>query len=160
MTIAVCPGSFDPVTLGHLDVIRKASAIFDEVIAVVVHNPDKAPFFTLAQRMQLLEASVSESGIDGVSVDSLESGLLADYCNARGAGAIVKGVRSNMDIGYELPMAYVNENLSGIQTVFMLPRPEYGHVSSSLVRQVAELGGDPSAYVPRAVLQMLPNRAQ
>jgi len=155
-TVAVVPGSFDPVTLGHLDVIERAAGLFDEVHVVVVHNPGKAALFPIAQRVTLLEQSLSQSKIAGnVVVTSWSVGLLVDYCTDVGAKVLVKGVRSQVDVTYETPMAIVNRNLAGIETVFLLPDPAHAHVSSSLVRQVASLGGDVSPYVPAAVADYL-----
>ena len=155
-TVAVVPGSFDPVTLGHLDVIERAAGLFDEVHVVVVHNPGKAALFPIAQRVTLLEQSLSQAKIAGnVVVTSWSVGLLVDYCTDVGAKVLVKGVRSQVDVAYETPMAIVNRNLAGIETVFLLPDPAHAHVSSSLVRQVASLGGDVSPYVPAAVADYL-----
>ena len=155
-TVAVVPGSFDPVTLGHLDVIERAAGLFDEVHVVVVHNPGKAALFPIAQRVTLLEQSLSQGKIAGnVVVTSWSVGLLVDYCTDVGATVLVKGVRSQVDVTYETPMAIVNRNLAGIETVFLLPDPAHAHVSSSLVRQVASLGGDVSPYVPAAVADYL-----
>ena len=155
-TVAVVPGSFDPVTLGHLDVIERAAGLFDEVHVVVVHNPGKAALFPIAQRVTLLEQSLSQAKIAGnVVVTSWSVGLLVDYCTDVGATVLVKGVRSQVDVTYETPMAIVNRNLAGIETVFLLPDPAHAHVSSSLVRQVASLGGDVSPYVPGAVADYL-----
>ncbi len=155
-TVAVVPGSFDPVTLGHLDVIERAAGLFDEVHVVVVHNPGKAALFPIAQRVTLLEQSLSQAKIAGdVVVTSWSVGLLVDYCTDVGATVLVKGVRSQVDVTYETPMAIVNRNLAGIETVFLLPDPAHAHVSSSLVRQVASLGGDVSPYVPAAVADYL-----
>ena len=155
-TVAVVPGSFDPVTLGHLDVIERAAGLFDEVHVVVVHNPEKAALFPIAQRVTLLEQSLSQAKIAGnVVVTSWSVGLLVDYCTDVGAKVLVKGVRSQVDVTYETPMAIVNRNLAGIETVFLLPDPAHAHVSSSLVRQVASLGGDVSSYVPAAVADYL-----
>jgi len=155
-TVAVVPGSFDPVTLGHLDVIERAAGLFDEVHVVVVHNPGKAALFPIAQRVTLLEQSLSQAKIAGnVVVTSWGVGLLVDYCTDVVATVLVKGVRSQVDVTYETPMAIVNRNLAGIETVFLLPDPAHAHVSSSLVRQVASLGGDVSPYVPAAVADYL-----
>ena len=155
-TVAVVPGSFDPVTLGHLDVIERAAGLFDEVHVVVVHNPGKAALFPIAQRVTLLEQSLSQAKIAGnVVVTSWSVGLLVDYCTDVGATVLVKGVRSQVDVTYETPMAIVNRNLAGTETVFLLPDPAHAHVSSSLVRQVASLGGDVSPYVPAAVADYL-----
>lgn len=154
--VAVVPGSFDPVTLGHVDVIARAASLFDEVHVVVVHNPAKSALLPIAQRVTLLEQAIAQAGIAGnLSVTSWSVGLLVDYCTDVGATVLVKGIRSQVDISYETPMAIVNRNLAGIETVFLLPDPAHAHVSSSLVRQVASLGGDVSAYVPRSVADYL-----
>ncbi|WP_423918169.1 pantetheine-phosphate adenylyltransferase [Frigoribacterium sp. 2-23] len=154
--IAVVPGSFDPVTLGHIDVIERASHVFDEVHVLVVHNPDKTAFLPLVQRVALLEASIRDAGLPArVSVHSWSVGLLVDYCTDVGATALVKGIRSQVDVAYETPMAIMNRSLAGVETVFLLPDPAHAHVSSSLVRQVAGLGGDVSPYVPAAVSEYL-----
>jgi pantetheine-phosphate adenylyltransferase len=154
--IAVVPGSFDPVTLGHIDVIGRAAKIFDEVHVLVVHNPDKTALLPIAQRVSLIQQAVSEAGLtDNIHVTSWSVGLLVDYCTEVGASVIVKGIRSQVDVAYETPMAIVNRNLAGVETVFLLPDPGHAHVSSSLVRQVASLGGDVSPYVPKAVAAFL-----
>ena len=154
--IAVVPGSFDPPTLGHLDVIRRASTLYDELHVLVVHNPGKEAMLPIAQRLSLLEQSIAEDGLDGnVIVASWSVGLLVDYATDVGAGVLVKGIRSQIDVAYETPMAIVNRNLAGVETIFMLPDPAHAHVSSSLVRQVASLGGDVSPYVPKAVSTFL-----
>ncbi|WOF21618.1 pantetheine-phosphate adenylyltransferase [Microbacterium betulae] len=154
--IAVVPGSFDPPTLGHLDVIRRAASLYDELHVLVVHNPDKEGMLPIALRLQLLEQSVAESGIEGrVIVGSWSVGLLVDYAQEVGAGVLVKGIRSQGDVSYETPMAVVNNHLAGVETVFLLADPAHSVVSSSLVRQVAALGGDVSPYVPSAVARYL-----
>jgi len=154
--IAVVPGSFDPVTLGHLDVIERAANIFGELHVLVVHNPDKSALLPITQRVSLLERSIAEAGIGGnIKVASWSVGLLVDYCTDVGASVLVKGIRSQVDVAYETPMAIVNRNLAGVETIFMLPDPAHAHVSSSLVRQVASLGGDVSPYVPRVVADLL-----
>ena len=155
-SLAVVPGSFDPVTLGHLDVVERARNLFDAVHVVVVHNPTKSALLPVARRVELIEESLAEAGIaDRVTVTSWSVGLLVDYCQEVGANAIVKGIRTEVDVTYETPMAIVNRNLAGIETVFVLPNPAHSHVSSSLVRQVAALGGDVSPYVPAAVSRFM-----
>ena len=156
-TIAVVPGSFDPVTLGHLDVIRRAAAIFDEVHVLVVHNPGKNAMLPISERMNLLQKAIDEDeGIpSNITVASWSVGLLVDYCTEVGAKVLVKGLRSQIDVAYETPMVLMNRSLAGVETVFLLPEPEHSHVSSSLVRQVAALGGDVSPYVPHAVANYL-----
>ncbi|KQM83199.1 pantetheine-phosphate adenylyltransferase [Agromyces sp. Leaf222] len=154
--IAVVPGSFDPVTRGHLDVIERAAGIFDELHVVVVHNPDKNALLPIAQRVALIERAIADAGIEGrIVVASWSMGLLVDYCSDVGATVLVKGVRSQIDVAYETPMAIVNRHLAGVETVFLLPDPGNAHVSSSLVRQVAALGGDVAPYVPPAVAEYL-----
>jgi pantetheine-phosphate adenylyltransferase len=154
--IAVVPGSFDPVTLGHIDVIGRAAGIFDQLHVLVVHNPAKTALLPVAQRVSLIEKSIAESGFGGdIIVTSWSVGLLVDYCTEVGASVIVKGIRSQVDVAYETPMAIVNRDLAGVETIFMLPDPAHAHVSSSLVRQVAALGGDVAPYVPQAVAAFL-----
>ena len=154
--IAVVPGSFDPVTLGHLDIIERAASVFDAVHVVVVHNPSKQAMLPIAQRVALIEQAVADRALpSSILVTSWSVGLLVDYCTDVGASVLVKGVRSQVDVAYETPMAIVNRNLAGIETVFMLTDPAHAHVSSSLVRQVAALGGDVAPYVPRAVAEFL-----
>ncbi|KAB1645714.1 MULTISPECIES: pantetheine-phosphate adenylyltransferase [unclassified Pseudoclavibacter] len=148
---AVCPGSFDPVTLGHLDVFAKAARIFDDVIALVVHNPKKTPAFSLRQRVEFLRAALDDAGLTQVRVDTLSEGLLVEYCHQQQANVLVKGIRGDLDVSYETPMAIVNRNLGAVETVFLLPEPEHSHVSSSLVRTLADFGGDVSPYVPEPV---------
>lgn len=154
--IAVVPGSFDPVTLGHLDVIGRAARIFDELHVLVVHNPDKSALLPIAQRVSLIQDSIKDAKAgDNILVTSWSVGLLVDYCTDVGASVLVKGIRSQVDVAYETPMAIVNRNLAGVETIFMLPDPAHAHVSSSLVRQVAALGGDVAPYVPKVVAAFL-----
>lgn len=154
--IAVVPGSFDPPTLGHLDVIRRAAALYDELHVLVVHNPGKEAMLPIAQRLSLLEQSIGEEGVEGnVVVSSWSVGLLVDYAQDVDAGVLVKGIRSQIDVAYETPMAVVNRHLAEIETVFLLPDPAHALVSSSLVRQVAALGGDVSPFVPGPVARFL-----
>ena len=154
--IAVVPGSFDPVTLGHLDVVERAAGLFDELHVLVVHNPGKTALLPIAQRVSLIEQSIAEAGLPGnIVVTSWSVGLLVDYCTDVGASVLVKGIRSQVDVAYETPMAIVNRNLAGVETIFMLPNPAHAHVSSSLVRQVEALGGDVAPYVPAAVAEAL-----
>ena len=155
--IAVVPGSFDPITLGHLDVIRRAAGIFDEVHVLVVHNPGKDAMLPIAERVALIQKSLDEDpGTPrNISVASWSVGLLVDYCTEVGASVLVKGIRSQIDVAYETPMVLMNRSLAGVETVFMLPDPAHAHVSSTLVRQVASLGGDVSDYVPPAVARFL-----
>jgi pantetheine-phosphate adenylyltransferase len=156
-SIAVVPGSFDPATLGHLDVIRRAAAIFERVHVLVVHNPDKSAMLPISERMNLLEKAIAEDPTmpSNIEIASWSVGLLVDYCTEVGANVLVKGIRSQLDIAYETPMVLMNRTLAGVETVFLLPEPGHAHVSSSLVRQVAALGGDVSEYVPPAVARYL-----
>jgi len=157
--IAVVPGSFDPVTLGHLDVIERAAGLFDELHVLVVHNPGKTALLPIAQRVSLIQESIREAGLpSNILVTSWSVGLLVDYCTDVGASVLVKGIRSQVDVAYETPMAIVNRDLAGVETVFMLPDPGHAHVSSSLVRQVNSLGGNVAPYVPAAVTRYLATR--
>jgi pantetheine-phosphate adenylyltransferase len=151
--LAVCPGSFDPVTSGHVDVIRRAATLFDEVVVAVMGNPAKSGLFPLDERVDLIREVVER--IDGIRVEPVAGGLLVDYCRSVGASAIVKGVRSGSDFAYELPMALMNRHLTGIDTVFLPGDPRFEHVSSSLVKEVAGHGGDVTGLVPDVVLPRL-----
>jgi pantetheine-phosphate adenylyltransferase len=154
--IAVVPGSFDPVTRGHLDVIERAAGLFDELHVLVVHNPGKTALLPISQRVSLLQRSILDAGLPGnIVVASWSVGLLVDYCMEVGASVLIKGIRSQVDVAYETPMAIVNRNLAAVETIFLLPDPANAHVSSSLVRQVAALGGDITPYVPPAVAAFL-----
>ena len=154
MAIAVYPGSFDPFTYGHLDIATRAAKMFETVHIVVVHNPAKNPRLTTEQRVELI-TEILKNKPGHFVVSSLDTGLLVDYCKSLGADALVKGVRTNVDLDYELPMAQVNRDLSGIETIFIPADPTHGFVSSSLVKQVFDLGGDISKYVPTEVLKAL-----
>jgi pantetheine-phosphate adenylyltransferase len=156
MAIAVYPGSFDPITFGHIDIATRAAKLFETVHVLVVHNPAKHPKLSLEKRVDLVKAVLAEVPGNFV-VSSLASGLLVDYCKEVKAEALVKGIRTNVDIDYELPMAQVNRDLSGIETVFLPADPAHGFISSSLVKQVADLGGDVSKYVPELVAKALKN---
>ncbi|MBK0418261.1 pantetheine-phosphate adenylyltransferase [Leucobacter sp. CSA1] len=157
--IAVVPGSFDPVTKGHLDVIRRAATVFEEVHVLVVHNPGKNAMLPISERVNLIQKAIEEDPAmpGNITVASWSMGLLVDYCTEVGAGVLVKGIRSQIDVAYETPMVLMNRSLAGVETVFMLPDPGHAHVSSTLVRQVAALGGDVSEYVPPAVARFLDN---
>jgi len=156
MAIAVYPGSFDPITFGHIDIATRAAKLFETVHVLVVHNPGKNPKLSLDKRVELVKAVLANKPGNFV-VSSLASGLLVDYCKAVKAEALVKGIRTNVDIDYELPMAQVNRDLSGIETVFLPADPAHGFISSSLVKQVASLGGDIRKYVPSEVVEALKN---
>ena len=156
MTRAVCPGSFDPVTRGHLDVIGRAAALVEEVVVAVGSNMSKRAWFTPVERVAMLEEACA--GWSNVRI-SLFDGLLVDFCRAEGAGALVKGLRSAADFDYELPMAQMNAHLTGVDTVFVATAPAWSFVSSSLVREVAGLGGDVSAFLTPAVAEHVRRRA-
>ena len=152
MRLAVCPGSFDPVTLGHLDIITRASKLFDNVIVVVMSNAAKSPLFSQVERMTLLNKAIAEAGITNVSVDCYD-GLLADYVKLRKATAIVKGLRAVSDFEYEFQMALTNRKMyPEAETVFLTTAAENLYLSSSLVKQVARLDGDVSDFVPACIL--------
>lgn len=155
MRIAVVPGSFDPVTLGHIDIIGRAALLFDRLHVVVTHNPGKSALLGVDERVRLIRQSLRDTGVTGVEVDSWSEGLLVDYCRRVGATVLVKGLRSSADAAYETPMALVNRDLAGVETLFLVAQPATSHVSSSLVRQVASLGGDVAPYVPAAVAAAL-----
>jgi len=148
MRRAVCPGSFDPVTHGHLDIISRAAGLFDEFVVAVLVNKSKRSLFTVEERMGML--SETTAPFRGVSVDSFH-GLLVDYCREHDIRAIVKGLRAVTDFDYELQMAQMNQRLSGVDTLFMSTSPEYSFVSSSLVKEVATYGGDVAHLLPEPV---------
>ncbi|WP_260853471.1 pantetheine-phosphate adenylyltransferase [Kocuria palustris] len=155
---AVCVGSFDPVHLGHVGIIERAAALFDEVIVAVADNPSKQHRFPIERRVQLVEDSLRDSpgrAEQRVSVEPLGGGLLAQYVQRRGAVAVVKGLRSGQDFDYELPMEAMNRSQTGMETVFLAAAPELAHVSSSLVKEVHGFGGDVAAFVPAPVLAAL-----
>ncbi|GEL19281.1 pantetheine-phosphate adenylyltransferase [Pseudonocardia asaccharolytica] len=155
MRRAVCPGSFDPVTLGHLDIILRAADLFDEVIVAVLINKNKKSLFTVEERMAMLRETTTD--MPNVSVDSFH-GLLVDYCTAHDVRAIVKGLRAITDFDYELQMAQMNQRLSGIDTLFVSTNPEYSFLSSSLVKEVATYGGDVAHLLPESVHRQLLDR--
>jgi pantetheine-phosphate adenylyltransferase len=146
------------VTNGHLDIVRRATELFDEVIVAVVANSAKTGLFTPGERKELIVASLRDS--DGVLVEEVPRGLLVDYCRQVGAVTVVKGLRSGTDFGYELPMALMNRHLSGLETLFLPASPRYEHISSSLVKEVATMGGDVTGLVPDPVLPRLLDRVR
>ncbi|MBQ2953094.1 MAG: pantetheine-phosphate adenylyltransferase [Clostridia bacterium] len=148
---AVYPGSFDPITVGHLDVIERAARLFDRVIVAVMHNPAKKGCFPVAERLRLIEAATAH--LPGVTVDAWD-GLLAEYVQRTGAACVVRGLRGVADYESEQNMAQVNALLlPGLETVFLTARPEHGCVSSSVVREAASFGADISAFVPAAIAE-------
>ncbi|MBT0568333.1 pantetheine-phosphate adenylyltransferase [Williamsia sp. CHRR-6] len=148
MTGAVCPGSFDPLTRGHLFVIEQCAQRFSELVVTVVVNPAKQGMFTIDERVELIEQCTAH--LPGVRVDRWE-GLLVDYLARNDYSTIVKGLRSSVDFEYEVPMAQMNRDLAGIETFFLLTEPQWAHVSSSLVKEVAKLGGDVAPFLPEPV---------
>lgn len=158
MKLAICPGSFDPVTLGHLDIITRASKLFDKVIVVVMSNAAKSPLFTQVERMELLQTAIAEAGITNVTVDCYD-GLLAEYAKVRQATAIVKGLRAVSDFEYEFQMALTNRKMyPEAETVFLTTSAENLYLSSSLVKQVARLDGDISDFVPACILPKIKDK--
>jgi len=157
MRRAIYPGSFDPVTNGHLDIIERGCKLFDEIIIAILINPEKRPFFTIEERRQILEEVLKgiERGTCGLRVDSFE-GLLVHYAVAQQAHAIVRGIRAISDYEYELQMALMNRRLEpSIETVFMMPAEKYSYVSSRLVKEVFQLGGELQGLVPPLVEQRM-----
>lgn len=155
MTHACCPGSYDPLTSGHLDVIERASALFDQVTVLVTHNPNKKGLFTAEERMRLIVECTGHLG--NVRVDSW-TGLLVDYTTEHGIRTLVKGLRSAMDYEYEVPMAQMNRRMSGVDTLFIEADPKYGHVSSTLMKEVVRYGGSVEGLVPDPVHAALRDR--
>ena len=145
MSKACCPGSFDPMTNGHLDIFRRAARIFDELVITVVVNPNKQGMFSIDERIALIEENVAD--LPGVTVGRW-TGLLVDYAKEQGVACILKGLRNSTDFDYELPMAGMNQHLTGVETAFLTTAPQYSYVSSSLVKEVAKLGGDVAALIP------------
>ncbi len=148
MTGAVCPGSFDPVTLGHIDVFERAAAQFDEIVVAILINPNKEGMFTPEERISLIEQSTTH--LPNLRVESGQ-GLVVDFVLAHGLTAIVKGLRTGTDFEYELQMAQMNKHIAGVDTFFVATAPRYSFVSSSLAKEVAALGGDVSALLPEPV---------
>jgi pantetheine-phosphate adenylyltransferase len=152
MSGAVCPGSFDPVTLGHVDVFERAAAQFDEVVVAILVNPAKKGMFELDQRIAMIEESTSH--LPNLRVEAGQ-GLVVDFVRDRGMTAIVKGLRTDTDFEFELQMAQMNKHIAGVDTFFVATAPEYSFVSSSLAKEVAMLGGDVSALLPEPVNRRL-----
>jgi pantetheine-phosphate adenylyltransferase len=159
MRRAVCPGSFDPITNGHLDIIMRASRLYDEVIVAVSINKTKTTLFTVEERMELIRQAVRDHPQAKANVVVEAShGLLVDFCRAHDVMSIVKGLRAVSDFDYELQMAQMNNRLAGVETLFMSTNPQYAFLSSSLVKDVARYGGDVAGLVPDVVLKQLRER--
>jgi pantetheine-phosphate adenylyltransferase len=157
MTVAVYPGSFDPITNGHLDIVRRASAVFDRLVVAVLANPRKSPLLPAADRVALIRAVLDDAGLpdDRVGVESFD-GLTVDFCRKRDASFIVRGLRAISDFEAEMQLAHNNRKLApGIDTVFFMTSLEQGYVSSSLVREIAQFGGDVGEMVPAAAERRL-----
>jgi len=154
---AVVPGSYDPVTNGHVDVIARAAMLYDEVVVAILHNPAKEGTFTVAERIGFLEDVVAglPTGADNVRVEAFAGRLLVDVCRDLEAQVVVKGLRGGTDFAYEVPMALMNRHLTGLETLFLPGDPSLEHVSSSLVKEVVRYGGDVRGLVPDPVLDAL-----
>ncbi len=155
MKRVVCPGSFDPITFGHLDIIERASSLFDEVVVAVLVNQTKKTLFTVEERIAMIKEVTAAH--PNVKVDSW-SGLLVDYCKKNEIPMIVKGLRAVTDFDYELQMSQINLQLQGVETLFMSTAPAHSFLSSSLIKEIASYGGDVSSYVPEILLDRLKNR--
>src|SRR5579864_9089342 len=153
MKRAIYPGSFDPVTNGHLDVVERAGRLFDEVIVAVAHNDEKQPLFSLSERLDLLRQTVAK--IDNVKIAEFD-GLLVEFAIEQQADAIIRGLRAVSDFEFEFQMALMNRKLKGsVETIFLMPKEEYTYLSSRLVKEIARLGGDVSKFVPVVVATAL-----
>jgi pantetheine-phosphate adenylyltransferase len=152
---ALCPGSFDPVTNGHIDIIGRAAKLYDEVVVAVFVNQSKSSMFSVAERLEMLTDVTA--GYPNVTIDTFE-GLVVDYCRVHDIPVIVKGLRAVSDFDYELQMAQMNRGLAGVDTLFMPTNPEYSFLASSLVKEIAKWGGDVSSLVPPTVLTRLKER--
>lgn len=151
----LCPGSFDPITVGHLDIIRRAHALFGEVVVAIGNNSTKSYLFDFDERVDLVKGATSD--LDGITVEAMD-GLLVDFCNDRGIPAVVKGLRFGADFDFELQMAHMNQEMGGIETVLLPAAREHVTLSSTIIRQVVRLGGDVSRYVPANVQTALAAR--
>ena len=153
MKRAIYPGSFDPVTNGHLDVVERAGKLFDEVIVAVAQNDEKQPLFTLDERLEMLNQTVGK--IDNVHIAQFD-GLLVEFARAKQAAAVIRGLRAVSDFEFEFQMALMNRKLEGsAETIFLMPKEEYTYLSSRLVKEIARLGGDVSKFVPAVVATAL-----
>ncbi|NJC68162.1 pantetheine-phosphate adenylyltransferase [Planosporangium thailandense] len=155
MRRVVCPGSFDPATNGHLDIIGRAARIYDEVVVAVLVNPSKAGLFTIDERLEMLRAVTA--GYPNVRIEAFQ-GLLVDFCKANDIPIVLKGLRAVSDFDYELQMAQMNLGLAGVETLFMATNPQYSFLSSSLIKDVAKWGGDVRQHVPELIADRLYER--
>jgi len=147
MRKAVYPGSFDPITLGHLDVIKRAAKLFDEVVVAVAQNDAKQPLFTSAERVELIRSSLAEKNLTNVRVDAFD-GLLVDYAIDQGATALVRGLRAISDFEFEFQMALMNRKIQpDLETIFLMPKEEYSYISSRMIKEVSRLNGNITAFV-------------
>lgn len=151
----LCPGSFDPITVGHLDVVRRAHALFGEVVVAIGNNSTKSYLFDFDERVELVKGATSD--LDGIAVEAMD-GLLVDFCRQRGIPAVVKGLRFGADFDFELQMAHMNQEMGDIETVLLPAAREHVTLSSTIIRQVVRLGGDVSRYVPPNVQEALAAR--
>ena len=155
MSSAIYPGSFDPITYGHIDIVRRAKKLLSRLFIAIVANPNKEPLFSVAERVKITQEALSEEGICGIEVISYD-GLLIECAKAHGADAIVRGLRANSDFDYEFQMALTNRDLdSNIETVFFMTAGKYSFLSSSIVKEVKRYGGDISSFVPKTVDEAL-----
>jgi pantetheine-phosphate adenylyltransferase, bacterial len=160
-SIAVYPGSFDPITNGHLDIIERAANVFDTLVVAVLANPRKAPLFDVETRIRVIRDALADSGAppDRIQVEAFD-GLTVELCRAHGAGSIVRGLRAISDFEAEMQLAHNNRVLApGVDTVFFMTAVEHGYVSSSLVKEIASFGGDVSSMIPAAAVDLLAGRA-
>lgn len=154
----ICPGSYDPITVGHLDIISRAASLFDRVIVLCLINPKKNYSFSAEERIEMIKKTVKDAKLDNVEVDFYD-GLLADYAKQKGAYAIIKGLRAMSDFEYEFQMALTNKKLNPeVETLFLTTDSQYMYLSSSMVKQIASLGGDISAFVPPIIHKDIINR--
>lgn len=158
MTRAVCPGSYDPVTVGHIDVFRRAAALFDEVVVAILHNPAKQGTFTVEERVAFIHDQVADLGT--IRVEAFANRLIVDVCTELDAQVLLKGLRGETDFSYEWPMALMNRHLTGVETMFLPGDTRYEHVSSSLVKEVARFGGDVTGLVSDEVRDALAERLE
>ncbi len=155
MAIAIYPGSFDPITHGHIDIARRARKLFDRMFVAVVANPHKRPYFTLEERVEITQAALVEEGVNGIEVISFD-GLLVDCAREHGADAIVRGLRANSDFEYEFQMALTNRDMAPeFESVFFMTAKRFSFLSSSIVKEISMYGGDVSTFVPKSVERAL-----